>query len=397
MGNDKPLSILTLNAGSSSLKVAFFQMDESEHCVLACEIDRIGLKASRFRVKDANGTTLTDQHKDLADHSAALQLFFDWFESQPSKRTLDAVGHRVVYGGAKYTQPTPVNAELKAALEELVPLDPEHLPAAIETMNTVSKLYPDAGQVACFDTAFHRTMPWAAQTYAIPSIYTKQGVIRYGFHGLSYEYIVYELGKLGGAEGKVVACHLGSGASMAAIDGGKSMDTTMGFTPTAGLVMGTRSGDLDPGIVTYLLQEKNLSAETVNHTLNDQSGLLAISGTTSDMKDLLDQQKSDPNAAHAVELFCYVARKFVGALAAVLGGIDTLVFAGGIGENAPEIRGRICAGLEFLGIELDPKANSARAPIISSGDSRATVRVIETDEELMIVRHTKDLIAGGQK
>ncbi len=389
--------ILTLNAGSSSLKVALFGMDQSEHCILASEIDRIGLKASRFRVKDADGKTLADQHKDIPNHEAALRLFFDWFESQPQTQAVDAIGHRVVFGGAEHTKPTPVNAELISALAELVPVDPEHLPAAIETMRTVSTLYPNAGQVACFDTAFHRTMPWVAQTYAIPSAYTSQGVIRYGFHGLSYEYIVYELAKLGGGEGKAVACHLGGGASMAAIEGGKSVDTTMGFTPTAGLVMSTRSGDLDPGIITYLLQEKNLSAQAVNQMLNDQSGLLAVSGTTSDMKDLLDQQDSNPNAAHAVELFCYVARKFVGALVAVLGGIDTLVFAGGIGENSAEIRERICGGLEFLGVKLDPATNGANAPVISSGDSRVVVRVIKTDEELMIARHTRDLIAGGQK
>jgi acetate kinase len=240
-------------------------------------------------------------------------------------------------------------------------------------------------------------MPPVAQTYAIPAEYTREGVIRYGFHGLSYEYIVYELAKLGQSGDRVIAAHLGSGASMAAILDGKSIDTTMGFTPAAGLVMSTRSGDLDPGIFTYMAQEKKLSAQTVSHILNEQSGLLGVSGSTSDMKELLDREKTDPNSALAVEMFCYVARKFVGAYTAALGGIDCLVFAGGIGENAPEIRERICTGLGFLGIELDADANKANAPVISSAKGRVVVRVIKTDEELMIARHTKNIVAGGTK
>lgn len=388
---------MTLNAGSSSLKIALFEMDEPEFCMLTSEIDRIGLKASRFKVKGGDGATIVDQHMDIADHEAALQTFFHWFDSHPSSRPLDAIGHRVVFGGTKHSQPTAVDAKLIAALKELVPLDPEHLPAAIRTMDTVSRLYPDAAQVACFDTAFHRTMPPAAQTYAIPASYTQEGVIRYGFHGLSYEYIVYELAKLGEPDGRVIAAHLGSGASMAAIRDGKSIDTTMGFTPTAGLVMSTRSGDMDPGIITYMTQEKKLSSKVVSHILNEQSGLLGVSGSTSDMKELLDREKTDPDSALAVEMFCYVASKFIGAFAAALGGLDRLIFAGGIGENAPGIRKRICAGLGFLGIELDADANKANAPVISPDNGQVKVRVIKTDEELMIARHTKNIVEGGTK
>lgn len=393
-----PLSVLTVNCGSSSLKISLFEAGKDERLKVSGEIERIGHEASHFRVKDSAGAVVVEQHEDMPTHDAALALFFNWLESYRGKAPLDAVGHRVVHGGSRYSQPARVTPELVARLKELISLAPEHLPQQIEGIETVSRLYPDLFQAACFDTAFHRSMPRVAQTYAIPNRFTQEGIIRYGFHGLSYEYIVSELRVLCGnetAEGRVVVAHLGNGASMAAIEGGRSIDTTMGFTPTAGLVMSTRSGDLDPGILTYLLQEKRVSPEDLSRMLNEQSGLLGVSGISSDMKDLLDRQKQDRKAAEAVETFCYVARKFLGALAAVLGGLDMLVFTGGIGENAPEIRRRICERTEFLGIQLDPDKNNANAPIISTDGSRVSVRVIKTDEELMIARHTSTLATGG--
>jgi acetate kinase len=336
---------------------------------------------------DPDGRIVEDRALALPDHRHALEALLRWLESAG---TPAAAGHRVVHGGPDYSAPQRVTTELLATLRSLVPIDPEHLPQAIAAIEGLSDALPAVPQVACFDTAFHRTMPHIAQTYALPRRYTDVGVIRYGFHGLSYEYVVERLRAIDpiSADGRVVIAHLGNGASMAAIRNGRSIETTMGFSPTGGLVMSTRPGDLDPGVVIYLQREAGLTLDSAGRVLNKESGLLAVSETSGDMQDLLARESSDARAAEAIDLFCYAARKSVGALAAALGGLDALVFTGGIGEHASPVRARICAGLGFLGIRIDSGRNSTSAPIISPDDSRVTVRVIPTDEDLMIARHT---------
>jgi acetate kinase len=294
-----------------------------------------------------------------------------------------------VHGGARYHDPQRITPEFLSELEKLVPLDPDHLPEAIRGIQFVGKKFPQLAQVACFDTAFHSSLPTVAKMYALPRRFYDEGVLRYGFHGLSYEYIVGELRKLDAkqAAGRVIVAHLGSGASIVALKDGKSMDTSMGFTPLEGLVMSTRSGDVDPGLLLYLLAEEKMPAKDAGALLNKQSGLLGVSGSTGDMRELQEKAKQDPHAAEAIDLFCYRAKKYIGAYAAALGGLDALVFTGGIGERASAIRERICTGLDFLGIRIDATQNAANAPVISATDSHVNVRVIQTNEDLMIVQH----------
>jgi acetate kinase len=397
MTDERGLRILTINSGSSSLKSALYQMGRDERLLLSAQIERIGLKDSLFRIETAGGETLTAEKRELPDHDAALEALLGWLRSNGAGGELDAVGHRVVHGGAVYTRPNIIDPQLLRTLEEMIPLAPDHLPQEIRAIQAISRSFPNLRQVACFDTAFHRHMPRVAQVYALPRGLLDEGIIRYGFHGLSYEYIMQELKDKAGARvanGRVIIAHLGNGASMAAVHRGSGIDTTMGFTPTAGLMMSTRSGDLDPGIILYLLREKGVDLSSVNDIVNERGGLLGVSGVSADMKDLLDEEATNPQAAEAVALFCYQAKKFLGALSAVLAGLDTLVFTGGIGENAPPVRERICQGMEFIGIQLDPSRNRANAPIISHDDSRTTVRVMRTNEELMIARHTGDLVRG---
>jgi acetate kinase len=287
---------------------------------------------------------------------------------------------------------------MEKALTKLEPLDPDHLPLELQAIKTVRRLYPDVTQVACFDTAFHRHMPTVAQQYPLPRKLWRDGVRRFGFHGLSYEFLINELARMASlkvAHGRVIIAHLGSGASMTAIRGGKSVDTTMGFTPTGGLMMGARSGDLDPGVMLYLLREKGLSSSALSDLVNKRAGLVGVSGVSSDLRVLFAQRENNAHAAEAIELFCYEATKHLGALATVLGGIDTLIFTAGIGENMPAIRRRICQPLEFLGIRLEPKRNERNAAIISRADATVTVRVMKTNEELMIARHTRDLVGSS--
>jgi acetate kinase len=391
------LHILTLNSGSSSVKLALYHMGKAETLTLTGAIERIGVRGSLFRVANAAGESMDERHLDIPDHDVALRLLFEWLRARAPDQELDAVGHRIVHGGSQYSQPHLVTPDLLETLTGLVPLAPDHLPHEIKVISVVSHVYPAMKQVACFDTAFHRDMPRSAQMLPLPRHLEHKGVIRYGFHGLSYEYIMRALRKDAGteaADGRIIIAHLGNGASMAAVRGGQGIDTTMGFTPAGGLVMSTRSGDLDPGIVVYLLEEMGLRPSSVSDLVNQQAGLLGVSGITSDMKDLLARESRAPHAAEAVELFCYQAKKFVGALAAVLGGLDTLIFTAGIGEHAPSIRWRICQGLEFLGVRLDAGRNDANAAIISRDGASATVRVMETNEELMIARHTRNLIRG---
>jgi acetate kinase len=387
--------ILTINSGSSSLKYSLYHVGQAETRLLSGETERIGLRGGRFRVQDAAGQTLIEQHAEFPDHEAALKLLLDWLQSRFPDQALDAVGHRVVHGGTKYSQPHWVTPEVLAALDQIIRLAPEHLPHELKAIRAVERHYPGLRQVACFDTAFHRRMPEVAQRLPMPRSLFDEGVLRYGFHGLSYEYIVGKLREVAGpeaADGRVIVAHLGNGASMAAVRGGLGVDTTMGFTPAGGLIMGTRSGDLDPGALLYLLQEKGRTPATVDYLVNQRSGLIGISGSTSDMRELLGREATDAHAAQAVEMFCYQAKKFLAAMAAVLGGLDTMVFTAGVGANAPAVRRRICQGLEFMGISLDSSLNEAGAAVISGPSSPVTVRVMQTDEELMIARHTYRLL-----
>ncbi|MBX6314099.1 MAG: acetate/propionate family kinase, partial [Isosphaeraceae bacterium] len=308
-----------------------------------------------------------------------------------------AVGHRVVHGGPRYGRPERVSPELIAELQRLSPFDPEHLPLEIALIEAFRRRDPGLVQIACFDTAFHAELPRVARLLPIPRRYEALGVRRYGFHGLSYTYLLEELVRLDGPEavrGRIILAHLGSGASLAALREGRCLDTTMALTPTAGLVMGTRSGDLDPGLVAFLARAEGMTIEQFQRMVNQESGLLGVSETTADVRDLLTREAHDVRAAEALALFCYQARKWIGALAAALGGLDTLVFAGGIGENAPAIRARICDGLGFLGLELDQARNEVGASLISTEAARVRVRVIRTDEEITIARAVLDLLGG---
>ncbi|HUJ17768.1 MAG TPA: acetate/propionate family kinase [Nitrospirota bacterium] len=391
-----PMDILTINSGSSSIKFSRYRMGSNEARVLSGSLEGIGLSTGLFRIRDAAGKTMTEKTLNLRDHGEALREAIDWLVGNEAGQKLSAIGHRIVHGGSAYVRPHRVDAALLEALDALVPLAPDHLPQEIAAIRTFGRSYPELDQVACFDTAFHRNMPDVAQRYALPGEVRRLGVVRYGFHGLSYEYILKELGNISGAEaadGRVIIAHLGNGASMGAFRNGKSADTTMGFTPAGGLAMSTRSGDLDPGVIVYLLKEKGMDASALNRMVNRESGLYGVSAMSADMAELLKAEPSNRGAAEAVELFCYTAKKFLGALAAVLGGLDTLVFTGGIGENAPSIRERICNDLGFLGIRLDTERNSEQAPVISRADGLVTVRVMKTNEELMIARHTAHCIA----
>jgi acetate kinase len=310
------------------------------------------------------------------------------------------VGHRVVHGGARFSGPALLDAATEEAIEELAELAPLHNGPALAAIRALREaLGPGVPQVACFDTAFHSRMPRVARLFALPRHLADEGILRYGFHGLSYEYVMGELGVLDpdAARSRVVIAHLGNGASMVAIRNGESIDTTMGFTPIGGLAMGTRSGDLDPGVLLHLLRSKGMTRAALNDLVNRRAGLLGVSGTSADMRDLLSREAADARAAEAVALFCYQAKKFLGALAAALGGLDTLIFTGGIGEHAAPVRWRICGGLEFLGLRLDASHNAEHAPVVSGDDSPVTVRVIPTDENLMVARYTRKLVRPTTK
>jgi acetate kinase len=364
-----------------------FEAGDSLRRILEGEIERIGLPDASLRVKGQNQADSFSRLVSAPDHTAAVSALMDWIEERGGSDGLTAVGHRVVHGGPKYSGPQRINAEMVEELHRLSPFDPEHLPEEILLTEAFHRRFPDLPQVACFDTGFHHDLPRVAQLLPIPRRYEAQGVRRYGFHGLSYTFLIGELARLAGteaAQGRVILAHLGNGASLAAVRDGKSVDTSMSFTPTAGVPMSTRSGDLDPGLIWYLARTEKMSTKQFHEMVNFQSGLLGVSETSSDMRDLLDCETRDVRAAEAVALFCYQVKKWIGSFAAALGGLDTLVFAGGIGENAAPIRERICDGLGFLGIELDEKRNVANAGVISSETSRIPVRVIRTDEESVI-------------
>lgn len=386
--------ILTINGGSSSIKFALYQIGEPLTRQSSGKIDRIGLSGTTLTFNDPARNPQDVRSIAASDHRSAASVLIDWLEEQNRLESVLAVGHRVVHG-MEHVQPEMVTQELLDELHRIRPYDPDHLPREIELIETFRRRHPKLPQVACFDTAFHYSMPRVARLLPIPRRFDVKGVRRYGFHGLSYAYLMEELARLGdpaAVTGLVILAHLGNGASMAAVRDGKSIDTSMGFTPTAGLVMSTRSGDLDPGLAPYLARTEGITTRQFYEMVNLESGLLGVSELSSDMRDLLAQETDDVRAAEAVALFCYQAKKWIGSFAAALGGLDTLVFAGGIGENAPAVRARICEGLSFLGIEVDNARNAETAEVISTDASRAKVRVIRTDEELMIARSVRRIL-----
>jgi acetate kinase len=381
-------SILTINGGSSSIKFALYQAVQPLKRGLHGQIDRIGLSGTNLTFVDADGHQQNSRGLAATDHKSAANSLFDWLQGQEGFDSVRGVGHRVVHG-MRHTAPEVVTQALLDELHRISPNDPDHLPREIELIETFRRRHPEMCQVACFDTAFHQTMPRVAKLLPIPRRFDAKGIQRYGFHGLSYAYLMEELARLGdtaASKGRVILAHLGNGASMAAVLDGKSIDTSMGFTPTGGLVMSTRSGDLDPGLAPFLARTEQMSTKQFYEMVNHKSGLLGVSDISPDMRDLLAKQAGDARAAEAVELFCYQAKKWIGSFAAALGGLETIVFAGGIGENCPSIRARVCDGLGFLGVELNSARNAANAAVISSDASRVTVRVIRTDEEIMIAR-----------
>lgn len=385
---DEKATILTLNGGSSSIRFAVYDIGAWPKRNLYGQIDRIGVSDTQLTFTDPVTSHSSTSQIGASNHISAVDFLLGWLEQHVSFTSVKAIGHRVVHG-MDHQEPERITPKLVDELHQISAYDPDHLPNEISLIEAFQKRHPALLQVACFDTAFHRTMPRVAQLLPIPRRFDAKGVKRYGFHGLSYAYLLEELGRIAGAEvanSRVILAHLGSGASLAAVRDGQSVDTTMGFTPTGGLPMSTRPGDLDPGVAWYLIQSEKLTPQQFNHLINHESGLLGISEISSDMSDLLKQQSTDVRAAEAVELFCYQTRKGIGAFSAVLNGLDTLIFSGGIGENAAEVRTRVCAGLSFLGIELDEQRNAVNARVISTDTSRVTVRVIATNEELMIAQ-----------
>ena len=393
----KKAKILTINGGSSSIRFALYQTGTPLERGFFGKVERIGLTGAKLSYNDPTGSRSASRGITAEDVPAAANSLIDWLETQEGFESVEAVGHRVVHG-MKHMEPEKVTAELLDELHGIELYDPDHLPGELKLIEVFQKRHPKLSQVACFDTAFHRSMPRVARLLPIPRRYEAKGVQRYGFHGLSYAYLMEELARVAGAktaQGRVILGHLGNGASLAAVRDGKSIDTSMGFTPAAGLPMSTRSGDLDPGVAAYLERTEGMSTKKFHDMVNHDSGLLGVSETSSDMRDLLSRESHDIRAAEAVALFCYQAKKWIGAYAAALGGLDTLVFAGGIGENAPPVRARICEGLGFLGIRLDESRNTGQAAVISTGDSQVAVRVIKTDEEVMIARSVCRVLGLG--
>jgi acetate kinase len=390
-------SIAVLNAGSSSLKFSIFLTEDGQfRPTLRGQLAGL-FTAPRFCVRDGSGTTVAEStwpEGTRLGHDGAIEHLFHWADEEKTKRgeaRLAAVGHRVGHGGLKYFEPVRIDSTVVADLDQLIPLVPLHQPYNLAAIRAVAERRPDLPQVACFDTAFHRTQPDVAQAFALPRAYTEKGIRRYGFHGISYEYIASELPSFdpAAAAGRVVVAHLGNGSSLCAIENGRSVATTMGFSSLDGLPMGTRCGSLDPGVILLLLDHLHLDARAIEALLYQESGLLGVSGISSDMRTLL--ASSDPHAAEAVMLYIYRIGRELGSLAAALGGLDALVFTAGIGEHAAEIRARVCRDAAWLGLELDEAANAAGGPRISASDSRVAAWVIPTNEELMIARHTHRL------
>jgi acetate kinase len=390
-----PDAVLTINAGSSSLKFSLYRVgaDGEPAAALEGEIEDIGGEP-HMSAKDAHGKVLADRRwQDSGmDHAALLEVLMEWLREQQGDAKLVAVGHRVVHGGTEFAAPVRIDDAVLARLEQLCPLAPLHQPHNLAGIRAVAAAQPDLPQVACFDTAFHRAHPELADWFALPRRFHDDGIRRYGFHGLSYEYIAQTLPSVAPKlkDARVVVAHLGSGASMCAMQAGRSIDSTMAFTALDGLPMGTRCGALDPGVVLHLIRAYGMDADAIEAMLYHESGLKGVSGISNDMRDLL--ASDDPRAAQAVDLFVWHIARALGALAASLGGLDALVFTAGIGERSPEIRRRVCARAGWLGIALDPAANQAGEKRISSARSQVAVLAIPTDEEQMIARHTLSVL-----
>lgn len=391
-------AVLTLNAGSSSLKFSLFAVEgravRAAPLLARGEVEGIGT-APHFVVRDGDARLLAERRwpDPKEGFATLLAAVIDWTEAHLGAETLVAIGHRVVHGGAEHHRPERVTPALLDALDRLVPLAPLHEPHNLAPIHAIAAARPALPQIVCFDTAFHHTMPRVATRFALPRAYDEAGLRRYGFHGLSYESIAGQLGEIAPdlAKGRVIVAHLGNGASLCAMRAGRSVDTTMGFSALDGLVMGTRCGNLDPGIILYLEQQCGLDVKDIETLLYERSGLLGVSGgIASDMRELL--ASDDPHAKEAIELFVYRIAREIGALTSSLGGLDGLVFTAGIGEHAPEIRAQVCACLGWLGAALDEEQNQRNAPLISTPESRIAFRVMQTDEEAMILRHTLDVL-----
>lgn len=392
-------NLLTINGGSSSIKFALYETEGSLKQLLYGEIENIGTKNAVLNFGDAINNKKNTININTVDYDESVNHLIDWLELQDGFTSVKAIGHRIVHG-MQHTDAEKITATLIDELKQICPYDPEHLPGEIKLIEIFAKRYPALVQVACFDTSFHTIMPHVAKLLPIPRKYFAMGIQRYGFHGLSYAYLMQELNSIAGnetAKGKIILAHLGNGASLAAVKEGKCIDTSMGFTPASGLVMGTRTGDLDSGVAWYLMQVEKLTPKQFNHLINHESGLLGISETTSDMRELIKNRNTDSRAADALNLFCYQTKKYVGAYAAALEGLDTLVFSAGIGEHSPEVRSQICDGLQFLGINLDEIKNRNNEAIISADKSKITVRVMQTNEQLLIARLVCDVLSYSIK
>jgi acetate kinase len=390
-------SMLVLNAGSSSLKFSVFLNEDPPRLLLRGQLEGLPTRP-RFVARHASAIVAEKEWEagTRLDHRGAIEHLFAWGRSGVlGESRIVAVGHRIVHGGAQYSAPVVVDADILAELEALVPLAPLHQPHNVAAIKAAAELAPKLPQVACFDTSFHRAQPGVAQAFALPRRFAEEGVRRYGFHGLSYEYVASVLPKIDdrAANGRTVVAHLGNGASMCAMKNGKSIATTMSFTALDGLMMGTRCGAIDPGVLLYLMDRHGMNARTLEHLLYHQSGLLGVSGISSDMRALLES--SDSRAAEALDLFVYRIGRELGSLAAALGGLDAVVFTGGIGENAAAIRTRVCENARWLGLELDEDANAKGGPCISRKGSRVTAWVIPTNEELMIALHTRRALGAA--
>jgi acetate kinase len=383
-------TVLCINVGSSSCKFALYSdSGGAESLIAEGAADRIGSSGGKIRIRDANSRLLAESDRELARPQVALDALFDEFERLKLPR-LNAVGHRIVHGGPHHVAPEIVTPALIDDLKNLITFAPLHMPGGIEGIEAVAARHPKLPQVVCFDTAFHRGMPERAERFPLPRELWDAGIRRYGFHGISYEYIMQALGAE--VPPRLIIAHLGNGASMVAVLNGHPHDTTMGFTPAGGFMMGTRPGDLDPGVIVYLLEQKRYDAQRLAELVNLKSGLLGVSGLSSDVKTLLDARAANADAAMAIDMFCYQIKKSVGALAAALGGLDMLIFTGGIGEHAAAVRAEVCDGLAYLGLAIDPRRNDSNEDTISSAASKCRVRVIPTNENLMVARHTARLV-----
>ena len=392
-------AILVVNCGSSSLKFAVFGLTEGLARLVWGSASGIGTSQGRLQMSSAQGT-VDDHPARLADHATAIEKVDTLLQQQTSRLDLVGIGHRVVHGGPDCDCPQRIDASLLDRLHALVPLAPLHLPHNLAGITAMRTQFPDVPQLACFDTAFHHGLPAVARHTGLPREYAAQGVRRYGFHGLSYEFIVDDLRRRHGPaalDERLIVAHLGNGASMAAIRHGRSVETTMGFSALGGMPMGTRSGDLDPGILLYLAGHDGLDAAEIEELLYRRSGLLGLSGVSADMRELLTHREDTPEATQAVDFFCHRARHFIGALSAALGGLDRLIFTGGIGANSPAIRAQICAGMGYLGITLEEGRNRTPGPVISAAEGPVRVEAVATDEERMIARHVQRTLTNTQE